>query len=211
MLLGLSLRKRESITLNERGCKLHSDFRTSTVFCLKGRLRRSRMDRVKCSGMHFEWFKYTEEMFQNSENLEIGEMDTIEENILKEAPKSIPEINLKIIPNFNLVLKEINQQFPNTENRLRREFIGIKGDTKENREKFINLLKQKNLEFVLSEAYEDRPVKVVIRDLPIDMEITEIIQNLEGKGYKIGRATPMKNYKEKKTTASLPRRRTEIR
>ncbi|GBO04654.1 hypothetical protein AVEN_268436-1 [Araneus ventricosus] len=30
------------------------------------------------------------------------------------------------------------------------------------------------------------------------MEITEIIQNLEGKGYKIGRATQMKNYKEKK-------------
>ncbi|GBM60026.1 hypothetical protein AVEN_147589-1 [Araneus ventricosus] len=48
-----------------------------------------------------------------------------------------------------------------------------------------------------SEAYEDRPLKVVIRDLPINMEIPEIIQNLEEKGYKIGRASQMKNYKEK--------------
>ncbi|GBO46069.1 hypothetical protein AVEN_20324-1 [Araneus ventricosus] len=104
-----------------------------------------------------------------------------EENIQEEAPKSIPEINLKIIPNYSLIIKEIRQRFPNTENRLRREFIEIKADTKENREKIINLLRQKKLEFVLSEAYEDRPVKVVIRDLPIDMEIPEIIQNLEEK------------------------------
>ncbi|GBN87616.1 hypothetical protein AVEN_84678-1 [Araneus ventricosus] len=66
-----------------------------------------------------------------------------EENIQEEAPKSIPEINLKIIPNYSLILKEISQQFPNTGNRLRREFIEIKADTKENREKIINLLRQK--------------------------------------------------------------------
>ncbi|GBO43711.1 hypothetical protein AVEN_198288-1 [Araneus ventricosus] len=33
-------------TLNERGWKLRSDIRTSTVFCLKGRLGRSCIDTV---------------------------------------------------------------------------------------------------------------------------------------------------------------------
>ncbi|GBN21246.1 hypothetical protein AVEN_60930-1 [Araneus ventricosus] len=43
----------KSITLNERGWKCQSDirtFRTAIVFCLKGRMRRYRIDRVKqCS------------------------------------------------------------------------------------------------------------------------------------------------------------------
>ncbi|GBM43002.1 hypothetical protein AVEN_88604-1 [Araneus ventricosus] len=86
------------------------------------------------------------------------------------------------------------QEFPKTENRLRRDFIGIKANTEENREQIINLLKQKHLEFVLSEAYKDRPVKV----LPIDIEIAEIVRNLEEKVYKIGRVSQMKNFKEKK-------------
>ncbi|GBN39763.1 hypothetical protein AVEN_110052-1 [Araneus ventricosus] len=47
------------------------------------------------------------------------------------------------------------------------------------------------------EAYEDRPIKVVIRDLPISVETSEIIQSLEEKGYTIGRASQMKSYKEK--------------
>ncbi|GBM71958.1 hypothetical protein AVEN_33246-1 [Araneus ventricosus] len=34
-----------------------------------------------------------------------------EENTQREAPKNNTEINLKIIPNYNLVLKEINQQY----------------------------------------------------------------------------------------------------
>ncbi|GBL71994.1 hypothetical protein AVEN_115031-1 [Araneus ventricosus] len=37
----------KSITLNERGWKFQSDIRTVTVSCLKGRMGRSRIDRVK--------------------------------------------------------------------------------------------------------------------------------------------------------------------
>ncbi|GBN25600.1 hypothetical protein AVEN_212973-1 [Araneus ventricosus] len=107
-----------------------------------------------------------------------------EENIQKEVAKGVSEINLKVIANCNLILKEISQQFPKTENSLRRDFIGMEADTEGNR--------------VLREAYEDRPVKVVIRDLPINIGIAEIIQSLEEKGYKIGRVSQMKNFKEKK-------------
>ncbi|GBM73523.1 hypothetical protein AVEN_235079-1 [Araneus ventricosus] len=106
--------------------------------------------------------------------------------------KSVPDINLKIIANSNLILRKICQQFPKTENRIRRDFIGVKADTEENRQKIINFLKEKNLEFVLREAYEDRAMKVVVRDLPIDIEIAEIIQSLEEKRYKIGRVSTLK-------------------
>ncbi|GBL72851.1 hypothetical protein AVEN_128050-1 [Araneus ventricosus] len=126
-----------------------------------------------------------------------------EENIQKKVAKSILEINLKIMANCNLILKEISQHFPKTENRLRRDFIGIKADTEENREKIINFLKEKNLEFVLSKAQKDRPAKVVIRDLPIDIEIAEIIQSLEEKGYKIGRVSD-EEIQRKETPFSLP-------
>ncbi|GBO31605.1 hypothetical protein AVEN_47154-1 [Araneus ventricosus] len=36
----------KSITLNENGWKFQSDIRTAIVFCLKGRMGRSRIDRV---------------------------------------------------------------------------------------------------------------------------------------------------------------------
>ncbi|GBN05667.1 hypothetical protein AVEN_13951-1 [Araneus ventricosus] len=121
-----------------------------------------------------------------------------EEKTQEAVIKSIPDINLKIISNSNRILREICQQYPKTENRLRRGFIGIKVDTEENRQKIIIFRKEKRLEFVLSEVQEDRPVKVVVRDLPIDIEITEIIQSLEEKGYKIGRVSQMQNFKEKK-------------
>ncbi|GBN68906.1 hypothetical protein AVEN_150408-1 [Araneus ventricosus] len=97
------------------------------------------------------------------------------------------------------------QQQPDTQGNLpavskngkRKEFIGIKGDTDINREKIICLLKEKKLEFVLSETYENRPIKVVIRHLPKEMDLQEITHSLEEKGFKIERITQMKNYREK--------------
>ncbi|GBO34608.1 hypothetical protein AVEN_148413-1 [Araneus ventricosus] len=80
----------------------------------------------------------------------------------KIAPRNIPEIILKVIDNCNLILKEICQQFPKTENRLRKDFIGIRADTEENRERIINFFKEKKVEFVPNESFEDRPMKVVI-------------------------------------------------
>ncbi|GBM56176.1 hypothetical protein AVEN_226079-2-1, partial [Araneus ventricosus] len=121
-----------------------------------------------------------------------------EEKTQESGIKSVPEISLKRTANSNPVLRENYQRYPKTENRLRRGFIGIKADTDENRQNIINFLKEKGLEFVLSEAQEDRPVKVVVRDLPTDIEITEITQNLEEKGCKMGRVSQMKNFKEKK-------------
>ncbi|GBM39764.1 hypothetical protein AVEN_107178-1 [Araneus ventricosus] len=64
-----------------------------------------------------------------------------DENIPKETTSSVPEINLKIIASCNLILKEICQQFPKTENKLRGDFISIRADTEENRQKIINILK----------------------------------------------------------------------
>ncbi|GBM90314.1 hypothetical protein AVEN_116305-1 [Araneus ventricosus] len=85
---------------------------------------------------------------RETQQLESTEIETAnmftpiaEENRQEEVQKCIPEINLKIIANCNLILKEISQQFPKTENRIRRDFIGIKADTEENTEKIINFLK----------------------------------------------------------------------
>ncbi|GBM25293.1 hypothetical protein AVEN_172100-1 [Araneus ventricosus] len=51
------------------------------------------------------------------------------------SPRRIPEINLKVAPNVNQTLKEICQQFPLTENRLQKDFIRIRADSEDSREK----------------------------------------------------------------------------
>ncbi|GBM03816.1 hypothetical protein AVEN_231292-1 [Araneus ventricosus] len=135
---------------------------------------------------------------QEEENTTIQTANKFSQLGVQDTPRNIPEINLKVTINSNLILKEICQQFPNTENRLRKEFIGIKTNTELNREKIIILLKEKKLEFMLTyETYESRPLKVVIRHLPREMDQQEITQSLEEKGFKIERITQMKNYREK--------------
>ncbi|GBN81809.1 hypothetical protein AVEN_88294-1 [Araneus ventricosus] len=60
-------------------------------------------------------------------------------------PRNIPKINLKVIDNRNQILREICQQFPKTENRLRKNFIGIRADTEENREKNHQFSQKENI------------------------------------------------------------------
>ncbi|GBN88757.1 hypothetical protein AVEN_116850-1 [Araneus ventricosus] len=65
------------------------------------------------------------------------------------SPRRIPEINLKVTPNVNQTLKEICQQFPQTENRLQKDFIRIRADSDDSRGKIIKYLKENEMDIKL--------------------------------------------------------------
>ncbi|GBN60317.1 Nucleic-acid-binding protein from transposon X-element [Araneus ventricosus] len=116
---------------------------------------------------------------------------------LDDNKPQIPAINLKLDSNYNLTLQEIHSMFPETENRLVKGYISIQANSPENRLKIIELLKKNKKEFVLSEAQTDRPLKIVIKRLPIDQDKEELKAILESKGFKILRISQLKNYRQK--------------
>ncbi|XP_055932741.1 uncharacterized protein LOC129962771 [Argiope bruennichi] len=112
-------------------------------------------------------------------------------------PKSIAPISLVIQENFNQILQEIMRKHPETENHFQRGFIQIKPKTEESRREIISLLQSKKQDFIINEAPEERPIKIVIRGLPNYTTIDDIKNELEANNYQIQRINQMKNFRSK--------------
>ncbi|GBO10602.1 hypothetical protein AVEN_112678-1 [Araneus ventricosus] len=102
-------------------------------------------------------------------------MDIDDQDKDNSPPKiSIPAINLNINIDYSLTLQEINRNFPNTENKYDRGYIRIQPHSLDDRSKIIELLNQNEKQYVLSEAPEIRPFKIVIKDVPLDHSMEQI-------------------------------------
>ncbi|GBN12828.1 hypothetical protein AVEN_215692-1 [Araneus ventricosus] len=96
-------------------------------------------------------------------------MDVEEQENLTEHPKIIiPAINLKLSDDYNLTPQEISRNHPETTNKYDRGYIKISPNSLGDRDKIIDYLNKTNQEYVLSEASADRPIKIVIKNLPPD-------------------------------------------
>ncbi|GBN67197.1 hypothetical protein AVEN_227802-1 [Araneus ventricosus] len=116
----------------------------------------------------------------NNKYESIVEIDKPETNE-KVTPNSIPAINLLMDPNYNLTLQEIARKFPQTVNKLIKGYISITADSEESRNNILKYLKENDKEYILSERQEDRPLKIVIKNLPITQSTDLIKQDLESK------------------------------
>ncbi|GBO15514.1 hypothetical protein AVEN_39212-1 [Araneus ventricosus] len=113
--------------------------------------------------------------------------------------KSYPaSISLKPQGNYKQIIKEIAEKFPGTENRWIYDFINIKPTSEECRIQILALLNEKNAEYLLNESSEERPIKIVIKNLSEDTDPQDIVEDLTSKGYGVNRITQMKNYKLKR-------------
>ncbi|GBO20205.1 hypothetical protein AVEN_174435-1 [Araneus ventricosus] len=127
---------------------------------------------------------------------ELMEIDNDKDKTV-ETKIQIPAINLKMDADYNLTLQEINRMYPDTENKLVKGFINIQATSNENRNSIIEYLKKNDKEFILSEAYANRPLKVVIHGLLVDQNKDELKQILEKLNFKIVRINQLRNYQLK--------------
>ncbi|GBO06913.1 hypothetical protein AVEN_116727-1 [Araneus ventricosus] len=134
----------------------------------------------------------TSNRFQNL--MDTSEMNTPND---KEIKISIPDINLKLSADYNLTIQEITRKFPETICKYNRGYIRISPHSHVDRENIIELLNKSEKEYVLSEAPENRPVKIVIQDLPPDHNKEIIAQELESKSFKIIRINQLRNFRLK--------------
>ncbi|GBN20090.1 hypothetical protein AVEN_112102-1, partial [Araneus ventricosus] len=110
---------------------------------------------------------------------------------------SIPDINLKLSADYNLTIQEISRNFPETICKYNRGFIRISPHSHDDREKINEFLDKSEKEYVLSEAPENRPIKIVIKNLPPDHSKDLIVRDLEDNKFKVIRINQLRNFRLK--------------
>ncbi|GFT65206.1 uncharacterized protein TNCV_2816111 [Trichonephila clavipes] len=108
---------------------------------------------------------------------------------------------MRIFDSYNLVLQDLHRNYPTAINTHTKGYIKIKAQTEIDHDEIINYLKDKNLEFFVIEPPLSRPLKLVMKCLPVDIDPEDIENDLISKGIKIVKTTQLKRFI---TKAPLP-------
>ncbi|GFQ87991.1 uncharacterized protein TNCT_130031 [Trichonephila clavata] len=90
---------------------------------------------------------------------------------------------MRIGKNYNLILQEIFRKYPNTVNKSTGDYIKIQPKSQEDNENIVKLLEIKKAQFYTKDI--TKPIKVVIKGLPIDTDVEDIEDDLKDQGIKI--------------------------
>ncbi|KAF8785633.1 putative RNA-directed DNA polymerase like protein [Argiope bruennichi] len=85
--------------------------------------------------------------------------------------------------------------------KFKGENFHIYCETMDDQTKLINYLNEQNLEYFVISVQTEKPIKVVIKGLPIDTTCEEIEEELKNKGYNISKVNQFRRFK---TKALLP-------
>ncbi|GFV77151.1 uncharacterized protein TNCV_1771631 [Trichonephila clavipes] len=117
-------------------------------------------------------------------------------------PKPPPPIHLKIKKNIRDQLKSIYQKFPDITNKSSREFIKLITKDIEEYHALTNFLEEdKDFEFFSLKPKPIKPIKIVVKGLPIFIKTHEIQSDLEEEGFTIENVSQLLS---KKTKTTLP-------
>ncbi|GFW97353.1 uncharacterized protein TNCV_3091911 [Trichonephila clavipes] len=127
-----------------------------------------------------------------------SEMTDVEE--VTPAFKTKP-IFMRIFDSYNLVLQDLYRKFPTATNTHAKGYTKIEAQNENDHDEITKYLKNKNLEFYTIEPPLTRPLKLVIKGLPVDIDPEDIKKDLISKGIKIVKTTQLKRFVSK---PSLP-------
>ncbi|GFW76505.1 nucleic-acid-binding protein from transposon X-element [Trichonephila clavipes] len=94
-----------------------------------------------------------------------------------------PPIMLFVEENYKTQMTAITKVFPKIRSRLTGDFLKLYTDSQEKRRLVVQLLKKLKFQFYTIKDKADRPIKVVIKDLPRTTNSEEIKEDLELLGY----------------------------
>ncbi|GFX29938.1 uncharacterized protein TNCV_3964091 [Trichonephila clavipes] len=97
----------------------------------------------------------------------------------------IKSIFMKIFDAYNLILQELHRSYPTATNTHTRGYIKIEAQTADDHRNITNYLKEKELEHYVIEPPSTRPLKLVIKGLPDNIDPVDIKNDLVAKGINI--------------------------
>ncbi|GFX43507.1 nucleic-acid-binding protein from transposon X-element [Trichonephila clavipes] len=143
---------------------------------------------------------------ENTNDLTVDQNQVIEEKEAKIAdipnPRPLQPIHLKITKNFRNQIKSIYQKFPETTNKTSGKFIKLFSKDVEEKHNLTKFLESdKDFEFFCIKPKLDKPIKVVIKGLPIYTKTQEIHSDLEEEGFTVEKVS---QFISKKHRGPLP-------
>ncbi|GFS91128.1 probable RNA-directed DNA polymerase from transposon X-element [Trichonephila clavipes] len=106
----------------------------------------------------------------------------------------IKPIYMRIINSYNLILQDLHRKYPTATNTHTRGFIKIEAQFENDHNDITTYLKDKNLEFYFIELPSTRPLKLVIKGLPDNIDPEDIKNDLISKGIKIVKISQVKRF-----------------
>ncbi|GFY62439.1 uncharacterized protein TNIN_461251 [Trichonephila inaurata madagascariensis] len=94
----------------------------------------------------------------------------------------IKPIFMKVIDSYNLILQELHRSHPTATNTFTKGYIKIEAQSADDHRDITNYLTSKNLQYYVIEPPSNRPLKLVIKGLPADIDPEDIKNDLISKG-----------------------------
>ncbi|GFW98385.1 uncharacterized protein TNCV_1092631 [Trichonephila clavipes] len=110
-------------------------------------------------------------------------------------PKYIIEpIFMCIIDSYNLILQELHRNYPTATNTHTKGYIKIEAQSADDHRDITNYLKEKELEHYAIESPSTRPLKLVIKGLPDNIDSEDFKNDLISKGINIVKIAQLKRF-----------------
>ncbi|GFT58573.1 uncharacterized protein TNCV_1250411 [Trichonephila clavipes] len=122
------------------------------------------------------------------------------EDVSPPKPKIKP-IFMRITNSYSLILQDLHRAYPTATNTHMRGYIKIEAQSSDDHRNITNYLKAKELEHYVIDPPSTRPLKLVIKGLPDNIDPEDIKTDLVSKGIKITKIAQLKKFVTKN---SLP-------
>ncbi|GFW07267.1 uncharacterized protein TNCV_3694591 [Trichonephila clavipes] len=106
----------------------------------------------------------------------------------------IKPIFMKIFNAYNLILQELHRSYPTATNTLTKGYIKIEAQSADDHINITNYLKEKELEHYVIEPPCTRPLKLVIKGLPDNIDPVDIKNDLVAKGINIVKIAQLRKF-----------------
>ncbi|GFW84128.1 uncharacterized protein TNCV_4877911 [Trichonephila clavipes] len=106
----------------------------------------------------------------------------------------IKPIFMRMINSYNLILQEIHRNYPTATNTHTKGYIKIEAQSADDHRDITTYLKEKQLEHYVIEPPSTRPLKLVIKGLPENIEPEDIKNDLISKGINIIKVAQLKKF-----------------
>ncbi|GFY60427.1 nucleic-acid-binding protein from transposon X-element [Trichonephila inaurata madagascariensis] len=117
--------------------------------------------------------------------------------VVPAAAQKIPPINLKFRTNYQPIVKKISQKFPASNTKLSGEFLKIFATSPDEHRNITKFLTEKGEQYFAIEPVAKRPLKVVIKGLPITTEVDDMKTELTERGFDIIKVAQLTKAKTK--------------
>ncbi|GFV66781.1 nucleic-acid-binding protein from transposon X-element [Trichonephila clavipes] len=104
---------------------------------------------------------------------------------------------LKIVNSYNLIVQDINRKFPGTVNKMAGNYIKIQPATPDDHRDIVTHLENIRAQHYIIKRLADRPIKVVIKGLPVKTDVAEIESDLISQGFEVEKVAQLRKFSTK--------------